>query len=148
MFVWPETEGSRGSQEISSCLTKYMKTYAANYEQIITYSNSCTGQNRNIKTVLSLLKLVQSTEIKAVSIEMKFLVSGHTYLPNDSDFAIIESCAKKNQNIFSPDNWYHIIKTCKKKDFLSTKPLEQSIINRKVTVTGLPVNWLKIRWIK
>lgn len=159
MFVWPETEGSRGSQEISSCLTKYIKTYAANHEQIITYSDSCTGQNRNIKTVLSLLKLVQSTEIKAVSIEMKFLVSGHSYLPNDSDFAIIESCAKKNQNIFSPDDWYHIIKTCKKKapfhliqmthqDFLSTKPLEQSIINRKVTVTGLPVNWLKIRWIK
>lgn len=105
------------------------------------------------------MKLVQSTEIKAESIDMKFLVSGHSYLPNDSDFAIIESCAKKNQNIFSPDDWYHIIKTCKKKapfhliqmthqDFLSTKPLEQSIINRKVTVTGLPVNWLKIRWIK
>ena len=33
-------------------------------------------------------------------------------------------------------------------DFLSTKPLEQSIINRKVTDTGLLVNWLKIRWIK
>lgn len=159
MFVWPETEGSRGSQEISSCLKKYTKTYAANFEKIITYSDSCTGQNRNIKTVLSLLKLVQSTEIKAESIDMKFLVSGHSYLPNDSDFAIIESCAKKNQNIFSPDDWYHIIKTCKKKapfhliqmthqDFLSTKPLEQSIINRKVTVTGLPVNWLKIRWIK
>nr|XP_033325321.1 uncharacterized protein LOC117219890 [Megalopta genalis] len=159
MFVWPETEGSRGSQEISSCLIKYIKTYATNFEKIITYSDSCTGQNRNIKTVLSLLKLVQSMEIRAESIEMKFLVSGHSYLPNDSDFAIIESRAKKNQNIFSPDDWYNIIKTCKKKapfhliqmthqDIFSTKPLEQSIINRKVTVTGFPVNWLKIRWIK
>ncbi|KAI4478515.1 hypothetical protein M0804_011838 [Polistes exclamans] len=115
MFVWPETEGSRGSQEISSCLIKYIKTYATNFEKIITYSDSCTGQNRNIKTVLSLLKLVQSTEIRAESIEMKLLVSGHSYLPNDSDFAIIESRAKKNQNIFSPDDWYNIIKTCKKK---------------------------------
>ena len=33
-------------------------------------------------------------------------------------------------------------------DFLTTKPLEQSISNRKVTVTGLLVNWLKIRRIK
>ena len=33
-------------------------------------------------------------------------------------------------------------------DFFSTKPLEKSIINRKVTVTEFPVNWLKIRWIK
>lgn len=40
MFVWPETEGSRGSQEISSCLIKYIKTYATNFEKIITYSDS------------------------------------------------------------------------------------------------------------
>ena len=33
MFVWPETEGSRGAQEISSCLIKYIKTYAANFEK-------------------------------------------------------------------------------------------------------------------
>lgn len=114
MFIWPETEGSRGSQEISSCLIKYIKTYATNFEKIVTYSDSCTGQNRNIKTVLSLLKLVQSTEIRAESIQMKFLVSGHSYLPNDSDFAIIESRAKKNQNIFSPDDWYDVIRTCNK----------------------------------
>ncbi|UYV82284.1 hypothetical protein LAZ67_21001583 [Cordylochernes scorpioides] len=131
MFVWPETEGS----------------------------HSCTGQNRNIKTVLSLLRLVQSTEIRAQSIEMKFLVSEHSYLPNDSDIAIIESYAKKIQNIFSPDDWNNIIKTCKKKapfnviqmtheDFFFTKPLENSITNRKVTVSGCPVNWLKMRWIK
>ena len=93
MFVWPETEGSRGSQEISSCLIKYIKSYAANFEKI-TYSDSCTGQNRNIKTFLSLLKLVQSTEFKAESIDMKFLISGHSYLSNDLDFAIIESKSK------------------------------------------------------
>lgn len=159
MFVWPETEGSRGSHEISSCIVKYIKTFARDHKKIITYSDSCTGQNRNIKTVLNLLKLVQSTEIQAESIEMKFLVSGHSYLPNDSDFAIIESHAKKIQNIFSPTDWYNIIKTCKKKapfhviqmthqDFFSSKPLETATTNRKVTVTRLSVNWLKMRWIK
>lgn len=100
MLVWPETEGSCGSQEIASCLIKYIKTYPANFEKIITYSDSCTRQNRNIKTVLSLLKLDQIMEIKAKSIEMKFLVSGHSYLPNDSDFTIIESHAKKNSKHF------------------------------------------------
>lgn len=33
-------------------------------------------------------------------------------------------------------------------DFLTTKSLEQSTINRKVTVTKLSVNWIKIRRIK
>ncbi|KAL2748774.1 RNA-directed DNA polymerase from mobile element jockey-like, partial [Vespula maculifrons] len=31
---------------------------------------------------------------------MKFLVDSHNYLPNDADFAIIQSHAKKIQNIF------------------------------------------------
>ena len=28
MFVWPKTERSRGSEEVLSCLIKYMMTYA------------------------------------------------------------------------------------------------------------------------
>lgn len=54
-------------------------------KKLITFSVSCTGnfKFRNIKTVLSLLILLQSTEIQAESIEMKFLESGHNYLPND-----------------------------------------------------------------
>ena len=50
---------SRRSQEILSCLIKYITTYAKKFEKIITYLNSCVEQNRNIKTVLSLLKLIQ-----------------------------------------------------------------------------------------
>ena len=61
-----------------------------NFEKIIRYSDSRIGQNKNVKTVFSLLKLVQSIEIRVESIEVKFLVSGHSYLPNVSDFAIIE----------------------------------------------------------
>ena len=95
MFVWTETEGSYGSQEISSHLIKYIKTYAKNFEKIITYSDLYIEQNKNIKTVFSLLKLVQNTEIRTESIEMKFLINIHNYLPNDSDFAIIESHAEK-----------------------------------------------------
>ena len=68
MFVWPESKGSRGPKEISSFPIKYIMTYAANFEKLIIYSDSCTGQNRNIKIVLSLLKLFQSTEIRAESI--------------------------------------------------------------------------------
>ena len=44
-FVWSETEGPRGPEEISSCLIKYTKTYAENFEKIILYSDSCITQN-------------------------------------------------------------------------------------------------------
>lgn len=44
----------------------------------VAYSDSCTGQNRNLKTVLKLMTLVQNDSIEADSIELKFMVSGHS----------------------------------------------------------------------
>lgn len=35
MYVWPETEGPRGSQEISSCLTKHLNVLAKNAKYIV-----------------------------------------------------------------------------------------------------------------
>ena len=77
-LVWPDTEGFYRSEEISSYLRKYIKTYAVNFEKIIKSSDSCIGINRNIKTALSLLKLDHE------SIEMNI-------------FVIIESHAKKKK---------------------------------------------------
>lgn len=95
MYMWDEITRSRGSQEIATCLVKHLKQYAANYLSIIIYSDSCTGQNRNIKLALSLLKLVCNPEMSADFIDHKFLVSDHSYLPHDADFGVIETKAKK-----------------------------------------------------
>lgn len=159
MFMWDETEGSRGSQEIASCLIKHLKSNARNCDSIILYSDCCTGQNRNIKLSLSLLKLVQDPEMTASSIYHKFLVSGHSYLPNDADFGVIESKAKKKEFIYGPKDWINLVATAKKtnpfkviemkrEEFISTKMLEDSIINRKINNTGGKVNWLNIKWLR
>lgn len=95
MYVWPETEGSRGAQEISSCLSKHLTIHGKNAKHVIMYSDSCGGQNRNIKVVLSLMKYLQNENVNTETIDLKFLVPGHSYLPNDSDFSFIE----KKQNL-------------------------------------------------
>ncbi|KAJ4438338.1 hypothetical protein ANN_14280 [Periplaneta americana] len=159
MYIWPETEGSRGSQEISACLKCHITLNTNTAKHIITYSDSCTGQNRNIKTVLSMMKIIQSPQIRADIIDMKFLVSGHSYLPNDTDFALIEKKARRTVNIYSPRDWYDILLEFKKKnkysltemkreDFLSIKSLEEAVVNRKKTLNGDSVNWLEMRWIR
>ena len=43
MYVWPETEGSRGSQEISPSLKKHLTIHASIVKNIVTYSDSCGG---------------------------------------------------------------------------------------------------------
>ncbi|PSN54975.1 hypothetical protein C0J52_02354 [Blattella germanica] len=159
MYVWPETEGSRGSQEVAACLKKHIVLNANTHKHITMYSDSCTGQNRNSKTVLSMAKLVQSACIKAEIIDLKFLVSGHSYLPNDSDFGVVENKGRKTTNIFRPDDWYDVIRQSKSKnpfvvtemkreEFLSTKPLEDAVTIRKKTLDGTAVNWMDMRWIR
>ena len=93
------------------------------------------------------------------TIRLRFLVSGHTFLPNDSDFGEVECKIKKQNIIFSSEDYIQIMKDCRKKrlivvyrmkkeDFVSTKKLEKEIVNRKKTCSGEAINWLHIREIK
>lgn len=45
MYMYDETEGGRGSQDVATCLIKHLKNVAINHEHIILYSDSCIGQN-------------------------------------------------------------------------------------------------------
>lgn len=92
MYVWDETTASRGAQEIGSCIRKHILKNAKNARQIIAYSDACGGQNRNFKQCLFWLKLLADTDIQTV--DHKFMVSDHSFLPNDREFGQIEQYAK------------------------------------------------------
>lgn len=109
---------------------------------------------------LSLLKLVQDPNMAVDIIDLKFLVSGHSFLPNDTDFGVIEKSSRKCPYIFSAQDWMKIAQEAKKaqprfrviemkrEEFKSTKSLEAAIQNRKKTLTGHNFSWLKIRWLR
>ncbi|KAK4875421.1 hypothetical protein RN001_011843 [Aquatica leii] len=119
---------SRGSQDISSCLRKHISSHAASYH-IIAYSDACTGQNRNIKTSLMWLKLLADSKNLKV-IDHKFLVSGHSYLPNDRDFGGVETFGKGKYIVLHKD--------C----------LEEIICHRNKNEKKGSVNWFKIQWLR
>lgn len=60
------------------------------------------------------MKLVLSEDNNIEIIRQKFMQSGHSYLPNDCDFASIENFSKK-QHIFCPNDWYNVIAKSRKK---------------------------------
>lgn len=117
-YVCDETLASRGSQEVASCIIKHLKEQATNKSRITIYSDSCIGQNRNIKMSLALLKFLLSSETSIKTIDQKCLVSGRSVLPNDQDFGSVELAAK-NKTIYLPEQWYKIMTTCRRnKNFL------------------------------
>ncbi|XP_077288111.1 uncharacterized protein LOC143912688 [Arctopsyche grandis] len=70
-----------------------------------------------------------------------FMVSGHSYLENDSDFSHIE---KKKKKI----NINFVCTKLRQEDFVSTDPTAKVIINRKLYTAKKKVNCLKVRWMR
>lgn len=158
MFVWNETVASRGPQEVGSCLLYYIKNFVTS-TSLILYSDQCGGQNRNIKLSLLCNYITASPDFKVEKIDHKFLVSGHSYLPCDQDFGLIEKQKKFHPRIFIPEEWQTVIRNARKKnpftviemkksDFISTKILERNITNRKTSEAKTKVEWLKIQWLR
>lgn len=157
MYVWDETKASRGSQEVASCLLRHLKTLKGE-KHIIAYSDMCGGQNRNIKISLMWLKILSMGNDVEI-IDHKFLISGHSFLPNDRDFGVIEMSLKRNQLLYVPQDYYNIIKKCRKgntfilnemkqEDFISTRLLEEAVYKRSKNTNGEKINWLQICWMR
>lgn len=146
-YVWDKTLASRGSQEISSCLVKHLKTRC----------DTCTGQNGNFNVTLALMTLLQTNETDIETTEQKCLISGHSYLPNDSDFGSVELAAK-GKVIYVPEQWQKITATCRRKkkfincimkseEFFSSSNLERNTSKRK-NIDKRPANWLMMQLMK
>ncbi|KAL4127106.1 hypothetical protein QTP88_011304 [Uroleucon formosanum] len=128
-YMWHEAIGGRGSNEIASCLYQKILNLLNNVTHIITYSDKCGGQNRNIN-MAAMLSLVTANSSTLHIIDQKFLLPGHTHLECDVDHTKIERAKK-----FS-DIPIMIPRDC------------TSLTKKTVDTDGNKVNWFHIRWIR
>lgn len=159
-YVWVEGSAGRGAQEIGSCLIKHVKTkLPIEVKHLTLWCDSCGGQNRNIKLMLMLKSILHGAHTNLESVTVKYLCSGHSFLPNDTDFSDIESSLKRQQRLYTPSDYIEVMRSCRKKrplivtqmsgkDFLGVMNIEKKITNRKITDDKEKINWLKIRSIK
>ena len=155
MCLWNECIAGRGSNEIISCLLEYFAHERPQAKKLICYSDSCFGQNKNTQMICFWSKLVNKGMF--TRIDHKFLVRGHTYLPNDRDFAHIEK-QKDSAVVHLPEDWEkHIQQACIARPFCIQKmseekffdftPITKEFTMRKKDSTRAPVlistaNWL------
>lgn len=162
-FMWYEAIGGRGSHEIASCLYKKILSLPESINHIITYSDTCGGQNRNINMAIMLSYVVSYSEKKnSISIiDQKFLLPGHTHLECDADHARIERAKKSSRvSIMVPRDWYTFVRTVRGKskfkvtvmtqdDFMTfSQFLRSTLIKKTLDSENEKVSWLKIRWIR
>lgn len=92
-FIWHEGIGKRGSEEIASSVLRKLQSLPESVTHVITYSDTCGGQNRNINMAVMFSYFVShSSHVKCG--DKKFLLPGHTHLECDADHARIERLKK------------------------------------------------------
>ena len=111
-YVWNEADASRGACEIASCVFSFLKTlFKQNIKYVTTYSDNCSGQNRNKHFIAMLWYSLRLLDFN--SITHKYLERGHTQNENDSVQSCIER-AMKNVSLFATAQLATLIHTARR----------------------------------
>ncbi|KAG5895958.1 hypothetical protein JTB14_027958 [Gonioctena quinquepunctata] len=129
-YIWDESLGGRGGQEIASCLRHYILSLPESVTEINMFSDCCSGQTRNnyFSVMLSLLMEDFNKNGRSIVINHKFLEPGHTHQEADTIHGAIEKVKK------------YIL------DFKSC--LKSHYVHRKINTDKETINWLQIRWLQ
>lgn len=100
-YVWDESQAKRGSCEIATCLLKHNRS-AGEKDEVIYYSDSCIGQQRNIQFCTIVLYSVTNLPIETIT--HKYFERGHSQMEGDSVHTTIENATKRLE-IYSPNDW-------------------------------------------
>ena len=157
-YCWPEIEGKRGSCEIGTCLYTHLKQLPEEISEVILYSDTCGGQNRNQNVAALLLYTVQTTHINVL--HQKFLESGHSEMEVDSMHSAIER-AKKYVPVYTALDWHTIFRNARRNNpytvvpmthgcFFDLKQLSSKLLKKTLQAEedGSKLQWLKVKCFK
>ncbi|KAJ4426600.1 hypothetical protein ANN_26398 [Periplaneta americana] len=121
--MWDESIASRGVNEIASCVLKLMHMDITNKKNLITVQ--LNTKNRVMVFMCLFLVAIGLFE----HIEQRFLLSGHSFLQCDSDFALIEK-RQKVTKAFIPSALLKIVQDSKVVEpFQTVSMLESYFLN-------------------
>ena len=142
MFVWDEIKGGRGSDEVASIILKWVEMRRQegdlDFDILRIFCDNCAGQNKNINVLLGALRIIHEKVFSRI--ELIFMVSGHSYMPCDRAFGVIEKKLRVSTDIMIPEHYaqaiqratnppYEVVRL-EREDFKDIKLLAKHITKR------------------
>lgn len=113
-YVYHEGIAKKGPNEVASFVLDFIKQeIPANTKHLHIFSDSCGGQNRNHTITRFLMALVQTNRFETIN--QYFPQRGHSFLPNDRNFAAIKRVIRKHDRIYSIMEYVQMIVNSSKK---------------------------------
>lgn len=110
-YLWTENLYAKGSNQIASAV--YHRLTNSNLENVTTvklFSDGCGGQNKNTIVVGMIARWMQQAPENVTKILLYFPVVGHSFIPPDRVFGILERKFQDLSVINNPDEYIDIIK--------------------------------------
>lgn len=109
-YRWVENEYGRGSNEIISCLSHFLHHVIApqldGIKKLRLFCDSCSGQNKNYAMIIMLHRFCLSRNIEY---EWFFPIRGHSYMPADRAFGILEKKLRQKDTILLPSDYDAVV---------------------------------------
>lgn len=111
--LWPESIAGRKKEDLISCYHSFLMYYR-NAETVTIWCDNCTAQNKCWALFCFMVYIVNSNEIAAKSITMKFLEKGHTFMSADSFHHQVELAMKQYEkgSVCDFDDFVKCVQSC------------------------------------
>lgn len=105
-YIYHEGSCGKGANEVGSFLLHYLESIPENIKHLHIFSDNCYGQNRNHTIIRLLLALAHN---RFESVTHYFPIRGHSYMPNDRDFAHVKKQLRTEDRVFTLKQFIRII---------------------------------------
>ena len=112
-YMWHEGTAGRGSSDIASCMLKYLTSQKPEKENVVLFSDTCSGQNRNQFFCSMVVYALSLKEMNVKQVDHLYMESGHSQMECDSVHACIEREVRKQQ-INGPTDYYYSVRKARK----------------------------------
>lgn len=109
MFMYSEHFARKGPNETTSCLLNYFDSLSPTIRKVCLFCDNCAAQNKNRYLWTVLQSLVESGRFDSIVIH--YPVPGHSRLPCDRDFGLIEKQRRKMDRVLLPSEWVSMVRS-------------------------------------
>ncbi|KAK4874639.1 hypothetical protein RN001_013999 [Aquatica leii] len=115
MYMFAEHFARKGPNEVITCLQYYITQNKKPEQRILQlFCDNCYNQNKNRFLFVFLDQLCANNIFETIEIWYP-PIPGHSMMPVDQDFAVIEKQRLKRDNVDNPEVYVNLIKECKQK---------------------------------
>lgn len=110
LYTWTEDKYRKGANEIASAVYNTLQNtvYDENVKIIRLVADGCGAQNKNSIMIGMCAKWLTQAPLHIKTVELVFPIPGHSFIPPDRVFGLVEKEIKRMETILKPEEYVEV----------------------------------------